>query len=130
MARKKYPDHAGRMPDHPRYGNPSDESEEVQRILGAQKNLEDWQDRYGGQFSGAVSMSYGPPDDSASKYTVQIGDTQIANKISGRPIAAPEVKALPEPAEAASEPLPIPVQLPPQQSVLFWLIDRIKGVFR
>lgn len=122
----KLPDHLGRMPDHPRYGNPSDPAEEAERIAGAAKNLDDWRDKYGGEFSGGVRMSYG-----GQAFDVQVGDKEIAQKITSRalPTTRTSVQVFPEPAESAPEPPPITVQLPPQ----FWLwrlINRIMGALR
>lgn len=129
MARKIHPDHAGRMPDHPRYGNPSDPAEEESRLQGALKNVQDWQDKYGGQFSGGVTMSYGGENSAGKSYHVPIGDAKLADKISSRPLTPPiEAKALPEPMPSAPE--PIPAQLPPQQSVLSWLLSKIKERFK
>jgi hypothetical protein len=126
MARKSHPDHAGRMPDHPRYGNPSDEAEEAGRIGKAYENVDKWQRKYGAEFSGGVSMSYGD----GPVYNVPIGDREIGQKIVGRPISQqPKPMALPEPAESAPEP-EIAVELPPRQSWLARLFTRIKGVFQ
>lgn len=145
MAQKSMPDHAGRMPDHPRYGNPSDPAEEVQRIRRAYQNIENWQDQYG-EFSGGVSMQYG----SGKVYEVPIGDPEIAAKIVSRPIASQPVKALPEPAESAPEPVAIwhnrvltPDEerhlhddpycfliYPPPQPWIWRFINLIKGIFK
>lgn len=117
MAKKSKPDHAGRMPDHPRYGNPSDPAEEETRIRGAFQNVQDWQDKYGAQFSGGVTMGYGD-----KSYHVPIGDPAIADRIVSRPIGKEaEAKALPEPA-----PPPIPVQ----ESWITRLLNSIKGAFK
>ncbi len=126
MARKSLPDHEGRMPDHPRYGNPSDPTEEVERVRAAYESFDKWQRKYGGEFSGSVSMSVGD----GKVYTVPVGDREIAQKVVSRPIAytTPVARALPEPAEAAPEPPPIPVTAP--QSCLARLLNRIKGAFR
>lgn len=116
---KRLPDHAGRMPDHPRYGNPSDPSEEAGRVGMAAKNLDDWRERTGAQFSGGVTMSVG-----GKAFDVPIGDREIAQKVTGR--------ALP-PAPVAPEIAPplVPPQLPPPpQSWLARMLNRIKGVFK
>lgn len=128
MARKKHPDHAGRMPDHPRYGNPSDPTEETVRIRNAHDNVEKWRREYAGEFSGGVTMQYG----SGKVYEVPIGNPEIAQKISGRALGpTPETQSLPEPAEFAPEPtkLGIPPPTPPQ-SWVWRLINLIKGEFR
>src|SRR5438445_13762851 len=108
MGRKiKHPDHAGRMPGHPRYGNPSDPAEEAARVLKAYKNIDDWQRKTGAQLSGGVSMQYGD----GKVYDVTIGNPAIAQKVVSRPIDPPPIpKALPEPAEAALEPAPVNVK--------------------
>lgn len=85
MARPQYPDHLGRMPGHPRYGNPCDPQEEAERISGALKNLDDWAMKYGGSFSGGVNMQYG----SGKKYSVQVGSPELAQKIVSRPLSPP-----------------------------------------
>lgn len=121
----RFPDHAGRLPSDPRYGNPSDPDEEASRIGKAYENVDKWQRKYGAEFSGGVKMQYGD----GPVYNVPIGNPEIAAKINSRPIVAPApVKALPEPAEAAPEPPAI--QLVPSESWLARLINRIKGVFR
>lgn len=127
MARKKLPDHEGRLPNHPRYGNPSDPAEEAARIGLAIKNLDDWQSRTGAQFSGGVTMQYGERGN--MMYSVDVGDKKIAQAISGRPITADPVKALPEKAESAPEPAPLPKKPPPQ----FWawrMVNKIMEPFR
>lgn len=119
MAKPQHPDHAGRMPGHPRYGNPSDEGEEAARIGKAFQNMEDWKERNGG-FSGGVTMQYG----NGPVYQVGIGQPEIAQKIVSRPIAPPvETKALPEPAKAVLPP-PLPSVQP---DVSEPLIKRITG---
>lgn len=125
MTRNSLPDHAGRMPDHPRYGNPSAPAEEAERVGKARDNLVEWQRKTGAEFSGGVSMSYGD----GPTYKVPIGDREIAQKIVSRPLPPkPPTRALPEPAEAAPEPPPVTVS--PPRSWFVRLIIRIKGAFR
>lgn len=124
MAPKIYPDHAGRMPSDPRYGNPSEPAEEGARIAGAAKNLDDWAKKTGVRFSGGITMGVG-----GKLYEVPVGDTVIAQKVASRAIPPkPPVQALSEPADAAPEPPTLPVPTP--QSWFVRLLNRIKGAFR
>ncbi len=127
MSRKKHPDHAGRLPSDHRYGNPSDPNEEADRIRKAYENVDNWQKKYGSEISGAVKMSYG----AGPTYEVTIGDKQIAQKVTSRPITstAPLGRSLPEPAESAPEPPPLPPTVP-RQFWLWRLINRITGTHR
>ena len=109
-----------------RRGNPSDPAEEAERIRRAYENVDNWQKKYGSEFSGQVKMSYG----AGPTYEVTIGDKQIAQKVASRPIEAPSKQtALPEPAEAAPEPPPLPPTVP-RQFWLWRLINRITGSHR
>lgn len=123
MAKPQYPDHAGRMPDHPRYGNPSDPNEESDRIEGAAKNLENWAAKYGGSLSGGVSMQYG----SGKKYEVPIGQPEIAQKVVSRPLAAsPVAPSLPK-ATTTFASGPLKVTLAPEPKRVNRLLALIFG---
>ena len=100
MVRPTLPDHVGRMPQDPGYGNPCDPMEEATRIRLAYENVERWQRTSGGSFSGGVTMSQGE----GRTYHVPIGDPEIAAKVSSRPISQSKGSA--------------------------WLVNLIKGVFR
>jgi len=101
-----------------RRGNPSDPAEEAERIRKAYENVDNWQRKYGGEFSGSVKMSVG----SGPVYEVPIGQPEIAQKIVSRPIAPPTAVPLIESAESAPEPSPLP-QVQPQPSWLRRLFD-------
>ncbi len=94
-----------------RKGNPSDPAEEAERVRKAYQNVQNWQDKYGAQFSGGVSMQYG----AGKQYNIQIGQSEIAQKIVSRPLPPmEEVKALPE-------------HIQPKQSWFDWLFSSIFG---
>ncbi len=116
-------DHAGRSPDHPRYGNPSDPLEEADRIRAAYENVDNWQKKYGSELSGGVKMSFG----NGPTYEVPIGRPEIAQKVTSRPIMQEKGKYLPEPAESAPEPPPL-LPIVPRQFWLWRLINRIMGI--
>ncbi len=110
-----------------RRGNPSDPNEEAERIRKAYENVDNWQKKYGSEFSGQVKMSYG----AGPTYQVQIGRPEIAQQVVSRPIEAPSKQTdLPEPAESAPEPPPTYLGIPPPIPRQFWLwrlINRITG---
>jgi hypothetical protein len=82
-----------------RRGNPSDPDEEAERVRKALANVQNWQNKYGAEFSGGVSMQMG----SGKKYEVPIGDREIAQKVVSRPLPAPDsILALPPAAYSAT----------------------------
>ena len=61
--------------------------EEAERIAGAEKNIEKWQEQFGG-FSGGVRIQHQTADGVSNK-TIPMGDPALARKIM--PPAAPEI---------------------------------------
>src|ERR1700681_1325295 len=55
--------------------------EEAQRIAGAQKNVENWMLKTGGQFSGGVRIQQQTADAISEMKTLPVGDLVLANKI-------------------------------------------------
>jgi hypothetical protein len=75
-----------------RIGNPSDPDEERERIRKALANAENWQQKYGGQFSGGVRMQGEGAGGKSRQHDVLVGDPGVAKKIAPQA----EIKALPQ----------------------------------
>jgi hypothetical protein len=67
-----------------RIDNPSDPDEERERIRKALANVENWQQKYGGQFFGGVRMQAQGAAGVSRGHGVTIGDPDMAKKIAPR----------------------------------------------
>jgi hypothetical protein len=108
---EKNPDHqklldAGWMPVPPQWHSPypvkvqgnillchaKARDEEADRIAGAQKNIENWQQKFGG-FSGGVRIQYQTADGISNVNEMPMGDKKLATKIT--PPAQPQLPPTP-----------------------------------
>lgn len=80
--------------------------EEAERIAGAEKNIENWQKKFGG-FSGGVRIQQQTADSVSEVRTIPMGNPALAEKIM--PSAAPELPPMPR-ALVPPKPQVVPIK--------------------